>query len=88
MKEASGELSMTAIAVVAIAAIGVVFTTMVWPAIQNGIRRQTYCSAAFGCTCPPTGRWCDCFFVPSDQADAVAGATRAIQCARGDVAGD
>lgn len=50
MKEASGELSMTAVAVVAIAAIGVLFTTLIWPAIQNNIQRQTYCSQAFGCT--------------------------------------
>lgn len=35
MKEASGELSMTAVAVVAIAAIGVVFTTLIWPAIKK-----------------------------------------------------
>ena len=49
MKEASGELSMTAVAVVAIAAIGVVFTTLVWPAIKNNIQNQTYCSAAFNC---------------------------------------
>ena len=40
MKEASGELSMTAVAVVAIAAIGVVFTTLIWPAIKNNITRK------------------------------------------------
>ena len=34
MKEASGELSMTAVAVVAIAAIGVVLTTLIWPQIK------------------------------------------------------
>lgn len=50
MKEAAGELSMTAVAVVAIAAIGVVFATLVYPAIRNGIRRQTYCSQAIACT--------------------------------------
>ena len=50
MKEASGELSMTAIAVVAIAAIGVVFTTLIWPSIKSNITRSSRCSQAFACT--------------------------------------
>lgn len=49
MKEASGELSMTAIAIVAIAAVGVVFTTLVWPSIKSGLKKNTYCSQAYGC---------------------------------------
>ena len=50
MKDATGELSMTAIAVVAIAAIGVVFTQLVWPAIKANITRSAHCSEAYGCT--------------------------------------
>ena len=49
MKDATGELSMTAVAVVAIAAIAVVFTTLVWPRIRTNILRSTYCSQAFNC---------------------------------------
>ena len=49
MKEASGELSMTAVAVVAIAAVGVLFTTVIWPSIKAGITSNTYCSQAFDC---------------------------------------
>lgn len=49
MKDATGELSMTAIAVVAIAAIGVVFTTLIWPAIKANIERSTYCSQTHRC---------------------------------------
>ena len=49
MKDATGELSMTAVAVVAIAAIGVVFSTLIWPTIRTNIMRSTYCSQAFGC---------------------------------------
>ena len=41
MKEASGELSMTAVAVVAIAAVGVLFTTVVWPLLQKQIVQRT-----------------------------------------------
>ena len=49
MKEASGELSMTAVAVVAIAAVGVLFTTLIWPSIKTAIQKQTFCSQAFNC---------------------------------------
>lgn len=41
MKEASGELSMTAIAVVAIGALAVLFTTIILPMIQRGIIQKT-----------------------------------------------
>lgn len=66
MKEASGELSMTAVAVVAIAAIGVVFTTLIWPTIRNNIRRQTQCSSAYGCTCEDNGT-CNCFYLDENN---------------------
>ena len=59
MKEASGELSMTAIAVVAIAAIGLVFTTLIWPTIRNNINRNTWCSQAIGCVCQPNANMSD-----------------------------
>lgn len=49
MKDATGELSMTAVAVVAIAAISVLFSTLVWPTIKQNILRSTYCSASFDC---------------------------------------
>ena len=51
MKEASGELSMTAITVVAIAAIGGVFTAIVWPQIKVNILNQTKCANKFTCNC-------------------------------------
>lgn len=49
MKDATGELSMTAVAVVAIAAVGVVFTTLIWPSIRSNITRSAQCSQAFNC---------------------------------------
>ena len=49
MKEASGELSMTAVAVVAIGAIAVLFTTLILPGLRANIKRNTYCSQAFNC---------------------------------------
>lgn len=61
MKEASSELSMTAVAVVAIAAIGVVFTTLIWPSIKANITRSTKCTQAFSCTNCANGM-CTCTY--------------------------
>ncbi len=41
MKEASGELSMTVVTIVAIAAVGALFYVFVWPMIQTSIASQT-----------------------------------------------
>jgi hypothetical protein len=62
MKDATGELSMTAVAVVAIAAIGVVFTTVLWPAIRTNIMRSTYCSQTIRCTEPDEDGMADCVY--------------------------
>lgn len=66
MKEASGELSMTAVAVVAIAAIGVVFTTLIWPSIKANITRSANCSQAYNCTnCD--GSMCQCTYLDENN---------------------
>ena len=44
MKEATGELNMTVITVIAIGAIGALFYAFVWPMIQRSIVQQT-CNA-------------------------------------------
>lgn len=44
MKEATGELNMTVITVVAIAAVGLLFTVFVWPNIQSNLAISTACS--------------------------------------------
>ncbi len=49
MKEASGELSMTAITVVAIAAIASVFSIIVLPRIKAALKTQTQCMSKFNC---------------------------------------
>ena len=67
MKEASGELSMTAVAVVAIAAIGVVFTTLIWPTIKENIKRNTYCTQAFDCDNCSDGT-CTCYYLDENDA--------------------
>ena len=49
MKEATGELNMTVITVVAIAAVGAFFYAFVWPSIKNSISNSTKCADAI---CP------------------------------------
>ena len=46
MKEATGELSGTVITVVAIAAVLVIFTTIILPMIRRNIALSTACSSA------------------------------------------
>ncbi len=47
MKEATGELNMTVVTVVAIAAVAAFFYAFVWPGIQASIKASTYCSNAY-----------------------------------------
>ncbi len=46
MKEATGELNMTVITVVAIAAIAAFFYAFIWPAIQNSLISSQACANA------------------------------------------
>ena len=80
MKEASGELSMTAIAVVAIAAIGVVFTTLIWPGIRATIQRNTDCAQTIACEVSVDGRTQQCTVC----ADADCNSTREVTCPNSD----
>lgn len=41
MKEATGELNMTVVTVVAIAAVGAFFYAFIWPGIQRGLAMNT-----------------------------------------------
>lgn len=77
MKDATGELSMTAVAVVAIAAISVVFSTLIWPAIKANIERSTYCSQTYDCDCQDEGL-CTCFYVDKD------GEEKEVKCPKED----
>ena len=49
MKEASGELSMTAVAVVAIGAVALIFTTLIYPNIKTTLAHNSACSGAYAC---------------------------------------
>lgn len=74
MKDATGELSMTAIAVVAIAAVAAIFTVFILPRLRTSINIQTKCQSAFGCT-DCDGTVCTCQVFSDDD-----GTTETIQC--------
>lgn len=44
MKEATGELNMTVIVVVAIAAVAALFYAFIWPSIKKNIQNNTVCA--------------------------------------------
>lgn len=58
MKEATGELNMTVVTVVAIAAVAAFFYAFIWPSIKVNIINSTKCANAFNCTC--NNKTCEC----------------------------
>ena len=48
MKEATGELNMTVVTVVAIVAVGAFFYAFIWPGIQDSIAANTICANGLG----------------------------------------
>ena len=75
MKEATGELNMTVITVVAIAAVGAFFYAIIWPSIKANLLAQTHCSSAINCKCDGQSKMCQCQYY--DEKGGVAGP---IQC--------
>lgn len=73
MKDATGELSMTAVAVVAIAGIAALFSAFVWPTIRSTIVTRTKCSNAQQCT-DCNGTTCSCVVYNDD------GTTEDVTC--------
>ena len=55
MKEATGELNMTVVTVVAVAAVAAFFYAFVWPAVKNNIKQNTYCANAVCTECSVNG---------------------------------
>lgn len=80
MKDATGELSMTAVAVVAIAAISVVFGTLIWPTIRANIMRSTYCSQAFNCSEPDESGMSTCTYCTEGDG-GTTDCDNEVQCA-------
>lgn len=71
MKEATGELNMTVITVVALAAVALLFYTFVWPMIKGRIVQQTCDAMGAGYTSEQAkDGTCDedCFAADQDEA--------------------
>ena len=66
MKEATGELNMTVVTVVAIAAVAAFFYAFIWPSIKTNIINSTKCSNAFNCQC--NGKTCTCDYTDENGA--------------------
>ena len=60
MKEATGELNMTVVTVVAIAAVMAFFYAFVWPTIRSSLQLNTACSTAGGGTYTDTENGITC----------------------------
>ncbi|MGN1337260.1 MAG: hypothetical protein ACI4WW_02170 [Candidatus Coprovivens sp.] len=70
MKEATGELNMTVVTVVAIAAVAAFFYAFVWPSIKTSIDSATKCSSAI---CPDTCTTgtCECTYYEGSEEETV-----------------
>lgn len=68
MKEATGELNMTVVTVVAIAAVAAFFYAFIWPSIKTNILNSTKCSSAYNCTCT-NGKTCSCIYMNEKQKE-------------------
>ena len=77
MKEATGELSTTVIAVVAIAAILALFTGLLLPSLRSSIQSRLHCSEAYGCNCTGNGT-CQCFYDEVDNTGTTV--TKNVNC--------
>lgn len=69
MKEATGELNMTVITVVAIAAVAAFFYAFVWPVIKNNLENTTKCNSAV-CDYDTCGNaaTCQCTYLKEDNS--------------------
>ena len=73
MKEATGELNMTVIAVVAIAAVGAFFYAFIWPRISSSINNSTRCADAICSDCEPVGQNSRCTHCVDSNGEDIQG---------------
>ena len=79
MKEATGELNMTVVTVVAIAAIAAFFYAFVWPVIQGNIQNSSRCASAI-CTCPADQAVCNqCTYIDENNESQTITCTQRAQ---------
>lgn len=79
MKETMGELNMTVVTVVAIAALGAFFYVFVWPSLKVNILNNVKCAQAI---CDPncgTAKTCKCTYI-EDEKGTGNGTAKDIVC--------
>ncbi|MBE6155908.1 MAG: hypothetical protein E7164_04045 [Firmicutes bacterium] len=79
MKEATGELSTTVIAVVAIAAVLTIFVTFLLPSLRAGLRARTYCSQSVDCSACTGGKQ-QCYYYEEQADGSLQVSTNPITC--------
>ncbi len=79
MKEATGELSTTVIAVVAIAAVLGIFTAFLLPSLRASLRARTYCSSATQCNACQDGKQ-ECHYNIENDDGTLTVSDDTIQC--------
>ena len=78
MKDATGELNMTVVTVVAIAAIATFFYVIIWPGIKASIQASTYCSSAVNCDKDRK----QCHYYMTDDSGKMQISTDTIDCSK------
>ncbi len=73
MKEATGELNMTVITVVAIAAVGAFFYAFIWPRVKSNISKSTECANAVCQSCSVQGNSRVCTGCTSSDGEEIKG---------------
>lgn len=62
MKEATGELNMTIVVVIAVASLSLFFYTVIWPMIRNNLVSNTKCSDAICESAPNDDGTVNCYY--------------------------
>jgi hypothetical protein len=75
MKEATGELNMTVVIVIAIAALSAFFYTILWPIIKNNVNSTTQCNNAICDKIPDGNGMVTCYTVSDGKKT-----TEGFQC--------
>ena len=69
MKEATGDLNMTVVVVLIVAALVAFFSMAVWPMVKNGIKSEANCSDAICLKgdCDKSAGTCNCTYKYTDS---------------------
>lgn len=75
MKEATGELNMTVITVVAIAAVAAFFYAVIWPRVKSNITKSTDCANAVCDSCTTNNGSRTCTGCKNSEGESIGNCT-------------